>query len=74
MNIEALTADRETKVKVYGDNKLIYTSPIITGGVHPIDFNVDLTGVLELKIEFAPTPSYGLSGNDSIIVDAGLYQ
>ena len=24
----------------------------MTGGIHPIDFEIDLRGVLELKIEF----------------------
>ncbi len=57
----------ESTVKIYGDNKLIYTSPILTGGVQPSDFNVDVTGVLNLKIEV-------IGGYyDVNIYDAGLY-
>ena len=35
--------------EVYGDGRLLY-SATMTGGKEPIDFNIDITGVLELKI------------------------
>ena len=38
---------------IYGDGELLYSAEI-TGGVKPIDFYVDLTGVLELRICFDP--------------------
>ncbi|MGE4549126.1 MAG: NPCBM/NEW2 domain-containing protein [Intestinibacillus sp.] len=38
-------------LRIYGDDKLLYTSPYITVGTQPIAFNVDLTGVTKLKVE-----------------------
>lgn len=38
-------------LRIYGDDKLLYTSPYITIGTQPIAFNVDLTGVTKLKVE-----------------------
>ena len=40
----------EAQLLVYGDGKLIYSSPVLTGGVMPIDFTVDVEGVLRMKI------------------------
>lgn len=58
----------EIRFKVYGDGKLLYSSPIMTGGVKPIDFEIDLTGVLELKIEYIG------DFYRAALVDTGLYQ
>lgn len=41
----------ENTFKIYGDGKLLYSSPILTAGVKPISFDVDITGVLNLTIE-----------------------
>lgn len=54
--IIALTeADKDTSyllmVKIYGDNKLLYTSPRMTKGSYPVKFDVNVTGVNQLKIE-----------------------
>lgn len=38
-------------LKIYGDNKLLYTSEDMKGGVLPIDFDVDISGVEKLRIE-----------------------
>jgi hypothetical protein len=38
-------------LKIYGDNKLLYTSEVMKGGVLPIDFDVDISGVEKLRIE-----------------------
>jgi len=38
-------------LKIWGDGKLLYTSPEMTGGIEPVEVDVDLTGVLTLKIE-----------------------
>ena len=35
--------------RVYGDGRLLYEGTM-TGGVFPLDFNIDLTGVLELRV------------------------
>ena len=37
---------------VYGDGKLLYTSPTVTGGVLPQEVVLNVTGVHKLKIEF----------------------
>lgn len=64
-----------TWVKIYGDGKLLYTSPDFTAGVEPVDFEVDLTGVLTLKIERDYKASLGDYGDPNVyIVNTGLYQ
>lgn len=56
-------------IKIYGDNKLLYTSPVMTAGVQPTNFNIDVTGVLNLKIEREDT----YVGHYVCIYDAGFY-
>lgn len=43
--------DEQVVVKIYCDNKLVYTSPTLSGGVRPISFKVNTTNVEQLKIE-----------------------
>ena len=47
--------DRNTqgqlKLKIYCDNKLVYTSPLLTSGVRPITFSIDVKNVEQLKFE-----------------------
>jgi len=38
-------------LNIYGDDKLIYTSKVITSGVYPQDFDVDVSGVVKLRLE-----------------------
>lgn len=59
----------EGTIKIYGDNKLLYTSPIMTAGVQPISFNIDTQGILNLKIEREDT----YVGHNICIYDAGFY-
>ena len=40
----------ETYVKIYGDDQLLYTSPLITSGQEPVDFNVNINGVNTLRV------------------------
>ncbi len=42
--------DDESTVKIFGDNKLLYSSPILTAGITPTVFNIDTSGVINLKI------------------------
>ena len=42
-------ASVDSVLEIYGDERLLYTAKV-TGGVEPIDFDVNLTGVLELRI------------------------
>lgn len=67
--------DSETTLNIYGDGELLYTATV-RGGKNPIDpisFKVDITGVLELKVELAQemfslgSEGYGLLG------DCGLW-
>lgn len=55
-NIALIFADRDTKynsiVKIYGDDQLIYTSPVMTGGTYPVKFDIDVTGIIQLKVEW----------------------
>ena len=44
------TTTRDHYVKIYGDGKLLYESPRISGGVKPFEFRVDLTDVDIMKI------------------------
>jgi hypothetical protein len=46
------------KIIIYGDDNVLYTSPDMKGGDVPREFEVNLSGVLRLKIEFIT------SGND----------
>lgn len=57
------------KFIIYGDDKVLYSSDEIRNGVLPIKFDVDLTGVIELKI-VANTNCNKMFG----IADVGLYQ
>ncbi|MDP4180123.1 MAG: NPCBM/NEW2 domain-containing protein, partial [Bacillota bacterium] len=41
---------RDAYLEVYGDDKLLYTSPSMKAGVLPVDFKVDVSGVIKLKI------------------------
>lgn len=45
------SSDEVSYLKIYGDGELLYNAEM-TKGVAPIDFYVDLTGVLELEISF----------------------
>jgi hypothetical protein len=45
-------------IKIYGDEKLLYTSPMMTAGSYPVDFSIDVTNVIQLKIEWYDTNKY----------------
>ncbi len=47
-------------IEIYGDGRLLYTHTVDpeTTGIDPIDFSVDLTGVLQLRVYFS---TYGIS-------------
>ncbi|MFR2168662.1 MAG: NPCBM/NEW2 domain-containing protein [Coprococcus sp.] len=40
------------KVKIYGDGELLYSSDVVKSGVLPQNFDLNITGVNRLKIEF----------------------
>lgn len=45
------STDYKATLNLYGDNKLLYTSPELTGGILPIDFDVNISGVEKFRIE-----------------------
>lgn len=59
-------------VYIYGDGNLLYSYSPETGidGMKPVSFNVDLTGVLELKVVFKSDTNYSY---DLSLGDVGLW-
>lgn len=43
-------AMRQTRLVIYADDTLVYTSPTLTAGVEPASFNVDVSNCYELKL------------------------
>ena len=74
LSYEYRDTNYENRFKVYGDGKLIYNSTVMTSGVFPIDFEIDLRGVLELKIEIDKYSYGGHSADTVYFVNTGLYQ
>lgn len=68
---DARDTNNEFSLKIYGDGKLLYSSPNFTAGIKPESFNIDITGVLELKLETTGC-SFGDFGSFHIY-DAGFY-
>lgn len=69
---ESRATSRKFWFKVYGDGNLLYTSPELTGGIDPIPFDIDITGVLTLKIE--SDHSNNDYSSSFYLVNTGLYQ
>lgn len=65
---ESRSEDWKTALRIYGDGELLYSAEM-NKGVKPIDFYVDLTGVLELQVKFITN----LSPNPSGLDDVGLW-
>lgn len=54
-------------LKIYGDGNLLYTSPLMTKGVEPVDFVVDISQCHSVRVE--------ITGDQSIrLVDCGFYK
>ncbi len=54
-------------LKIYGDGNLLYTSPLMTKGVEPVDFVVDISQCQSVRVE--------ITGDQSIrLVDCGFYK
>ena len=54
-------------LKIYGDGNLLYTSPLMTKGVEPVDFVVDISKCHSVRVE--------ITGDQSIrLVDCGFYK
>jgi|GEM_PF-659625 len=66
----------KSNVKIYGDENVLFTGEI-TSGVLPIDFDVDVSGVLKLKIEINTLDKWNNANGWNLnlgIVNAGLYE
>jgi hypothetical protein len=61
------STDYTTVISIYGDDKLLYTSPKMKKGVYPEEFNVDVTGVVQLKIKWSRS-----DWRDSEVILSGL--
>jgi hypothetical protein len=48
--VSGCSLEGTTQVKIYGDERLLYTSPMISSGTIPVSFSVDVSNVLLLKI------------------------
>ena len=61
-------------IEIYGDGKLLYKASV-EAGVEPIDFSVDITGVLEMKIyaRLYREPSWISYDYRSYVANFGLY-
>lgn len=54
-------------LKIYGDGNLLYNSPLMTKGVEPVDFVVDISQCHSVRVE--------ITGDQSIrLVDCGFYK
>jgi hypothetical protein len=58
-------------VRIYGDGKEIYTSPALKGGDEPLRIDVNLTGMLKLRIKFESNKKDDL---DLVFTEAHLVQ
>lgn len=64
---EKRSNSEEATLQIYGDGKLLYQAKM-SCGVQPIDFFVDITGVLELKVLFDNGWNY-----TAAVADLGLW-
>ena len=55
--------------EVFGDGKLLYTSPVMSSAMDPQEFTIDITGVQELTIQY---PATGGPNETATIFDAKL--
>ena len=67
----------ETECRVFleitGDGKLLYRSPNIGGGLKPVSFDIDISQISELKIDFG-VADWGAHYADFGLLDAQLYR
>lgn len=66
--------DWTTSMTIIADGKQIYSSPVMDKTSYPIDFDVNVTGYNDLKIEFTGTHSPAGIHLPLCLGDAGFYQ
>ncbi|NLX64811.1 MAG: copper amine oxidase [Clostridiaceae bacterium] len=73
LDYKTRNTEEKAQILIYGDDRLIYTSPQMTSGTFPIDFDIDIDGVIRLKIEMIY--NYKMIAHDNFyLVNCGLYQ
>jgi hypothetical protein len=72
LHYDSRSVNRETYLKIYGDDKLLYTSEAMKSGKMPLDVNVDITGVIKLKVMIDQPGESGSSDTYCGFVDALL--
>lgn len=66
---EGASDSAEKSVKFIADGKVIYTSPVITKTSYPVEFDVNIRGCNDFKIEFAGDGRYKI-----YLANCGFYQ
>lgn len=61
-----------TTLKIFGDDELLYSAEM-NGGITPIDFYVDLTGVLKLTVDISGWTIPGYGTTRGVIGNCGLW-
>lgn len=74
LHYDTRTSIENATLKVYGDDELLYTSPIMTAGELAIDVNVDVEGVIKLKVMVDVKTIDGWDNPYYIFGDAGLFK
>ena len=64
----------EVYLKIYGDGKLLYTSPPIGHGFSPLDFAVNIAGVSELKMDIGYDIRYLTTSDCPCVIDPTLFK
>ena len=71
-NISLAYTDRFNKaeyiLKVYGDDKLLYTSPIVKAGILPIGYAIDVKNITKIKFLVEQTKSSDSDTNETYIL------
>ena len=62
-------AQREYSIHIYADNVRVFSTPTMTGGVAPIFFDIDVTGVEQIRIVRTATGSAEIG-----ILSAGFHR
>lgn len=63
LSYKSKNTDLPGYLELYGDGKLLYTSPTFKAGVLPENFEVDVSGVYKLTVAFHGTGTGGFLGS-----------
>lgn len=73
---ESRTCKDDCYLEISTDDKVIYTSEVMTGGQLPVDFDIDVEGAIKLKIKVyqIDIKGNGAVTNYLVLGNAGLYK